>query len=433
MSAEDLPKKLICLHSGRSYEKRIVVLPKEFLEEYGGKIPESVYLHVPSGGIWRGDIVSEKSVMSIETMRNGNESIFKTSKVELEKLAISFNFNSKHMTRNAWEVKLAKKHVEKKVFYQVLSNEGVRKLQIDESLSYIHVGFLSCWWNIDLVKDNGYFSFGKVWKEFVNECNLSEGDVCIFLSTEMRNRLQVVIFKNKEISEWSPPIGEELEKSRSIFLHISSEESLQNRKIVLPRVFMEKYGSQLGTFVKLWMVDRRVWIAAFCKTDNCIFGLQRLQNYYSLEPECLMVFQYFGNCTFYLSIFGSNGMDLLNGIRRKLEVKDVVMERNEGRYAEKDNCNEACNIEDDDSDASGDSLAEVLGAENSENSCESFSVALSLSHFDEKSHGVYIPRSQKRFHSTWRKEKNVTLCYQGKRWEVKGNAAGKLCSSQRMF
>lgn len=45
-------------------------------------------------------------------------------------------------------------------------------------------------------------------------------------------------------------------------------------------------------------------------------------------------------------------------------------------------------IEEDESDASGTSLTEALEIENSENSCESFTVALSVSHFDNKSHGV---------------------------------------------
>lgn len=90
---------------------------------------------------------------------------------------------------------------------KVLSNEALKKLKIDESVSFINVGFVSCWWDIDLVKDNGNFSFGKVWNDFVNDCNLSEGDVCIFRSTDIRNALQVAIFNNKEICKWSPPIG----------------------------------------------------------------------------------------------------------------------------------------------------------------------------------------------------------------------------------
>lgn len=144
------------------------------MEEYGDKLPENVYLNVPSGVIWSGSFVkeagtieglqymitlynlkqyniplleynggphfnlrilncyameieyplagipSENSIIGASKIMDGNESISKYSKIELEKLAIAFNFNSKHNSGNMWEVKLEKKHVQKQFFHQVL-------------------------------------------------------------------------------------------------------------------------------------------------------------------------------------------------------------------------------------------------------------------------------------------------------------------------
>lgn len=90
---------------------------------------------------------------------------------------------------------------------------------------------------------------------------------------------------------------------------------------------MNNYGIEVGSAVKLWMADRRVWTASFSNKDNCIFGLQRWQNYYSIEPESVIVLQYFGKSTFYVCMFGSNGLDVHYGIRDKILVKDVIIER----------------------------------------------------------------------------------------------------------
>lgn len=54
----------------------------------------------------------------------------------------------------------------------------------------------------------------------------------------------------------------------------------------------------IGNTVKFWMDDRNVWVTEFDKEANIIYGLQRLQNHYSVSVDSIFVFHYFGSSTF---------------------------------------------------------------------------------------------------------------------------------------
>ncbi|KAK1347230.1 hypothetical protein POM88_055053 [Heracleum sosnowskyi] len=375
-----------------------------------------------------GSIPSKKSAIPTENLMCSHGNLLTQSKFELEILAAALNFNAYNNSDKLWEMKIDRKHLEIKDLHQVLSKEAMTKLNIDKNMGYVDVGFVIKKWKIDLVEDNGNWSFGNCWNDFAKESNLSEGDICIFNNTNKKNSFQVAIFKLKDVSNWNPPKGHELQKSRTCFLHICNKDSLQKGEIVFPRLFMEKYESQLGNAVKLWMADRYVWITALCVRKNCIFGLQRLQNFYSIKPESMLVFEYFGESTFYLSILGPNGVDILYDRTNKLLLEEVVMESTVGNYMSVSNAVEVHEegMYGKEHISSGD-YDMVEGEENSENKTENFSVSLKISHFDEKSHGVYIPRSLVNFYRKWRNRKTVTLSYQGKECEIKGNAEGKRC------
>ncbi|KAK1362493.1 hypothetical protein POM88_046967 [Heracleum sosnowskyi] len=409
-------------------------------------------------------IPSKKSGIQTENLMCSNVNLITKSKFETEILEVALNFNAYNNSDELWEVKIDNKNLEIKDLHQVLSKEAMGKLNIDKKVGYVDVGFVKNYWKIDLVEDNGIWSFGNGWNDFARESNLSEGDICIFNNTNKKNSLRVPIFKLKDISNWNPPKGDELNKSRTCFLHICNKDSLKKGEIVknntilsplflengncklfsnensyylqvLPRMFMQKYERKLGNAVKLWMADRKVWITALCVKDKCMFGLQRLLNFYSIMPESMMVFEYFGESTFYLSILGPNGVDILYDQQNKLLLEEVVMESTVQNYMSVSDSTEVHeegihgdeHISSEDYDIVEESLPILSREENSENKTENFSVSLKNSHFDAKSHGVYIPRSLVNFYKKWRNQKTVTLSYQGKKCPIKGNAEGKRC------
>lgn len=73
-----------------------------------------------------------------------------------------------------------------------------------------------------------------------------------------------------------------------------------------------------------------------------------------------------------------------------------------------------------------DSDEQILG-NNSETNNNMFLVTLRTSHFESKSHGVYLRKICNNFYKEWKKGKHLTLCYKGKYWKVKGNVSSKRC------
>lgn len=94
---------------------------------------------------------------------------------------------------------------------------------------------------------------------------------------------------------------------------------------VVPRVFIQKYAESLKDTIKIWMADRNVWIVCYSKVDSTIFGSERLLNNYLILCGYLVVLHYFGKSTFYMSIFGFNGVDILNSYSDKMLLENVVV------------------------------------------------------------------------------------------------------------
>lgn len=96
-----------------------------------------------------------------------------------------------------------------------------------------------------------------------------------------------------------------------------------------PRIFREKYGNNLRNIVKLWMPDRHVWIAYFSHEKQCVEGLQRLLEHYSVVENYIFLFHYIGESTFYMTMFSNNGIDALKGLRKRMLITEVVVCKNE--------------------------------------------------------------------------------------------------------
>lgn len=95
----------------------------------------------------------------------------------------------------------------------------------------------------------------------------------------------------------------------------------------IPKSLLKELGTHLDTGVALWMADRNVWIASYCKQNNCFSGLKRMLDHYSVLNGWSLLFQYVGKSTFYLSIFTPNSVDVLNDIKpsKKLLLREVVI------------------------------------------------------------------------------------------------------------
>lgn len=77
---------------------------------------------------------------------------------------------------------------------QVLPGDAVLKLNLNESVQFIEVGFKNLKWAINLKWLNGEAYLEKGWIEFLQECRIAVGDVVVFSKKLSSNFFRVVFF-----------------------------------------------------------------------------------------------------------------------------------------------------------------------------------------------------------------------------------------------
>ncbi|KAK8717525.1 hypothetical protein V6N13_044790 [Hibiscus sabdariffa] len=97
------------------------------------------------------------------------------------------------------------------------------------------------------------------------------------------------------------------------FFKIILEDTIQDKKLGIPRKFVKKYGNGLSNSVLLTVPSGDTWHVELTKSDGVVWlqnGWQELVEFYSLKNGYFLVFKYEGNGKFLLLIFDMSASEI---------------------------------------------------------------------------------------------------------------------------
>ncbi|XP_035539099.1 putative B3 domain-containing protein Os03g0621600 isoform X2 [Juglans regia] len=97
------------------------------------------------------------------------------------------------------------------------------------------------------------------------------------------------------------------------FFKIILPRCLQDRKLMIPRRFIRKYGEGLSNVAFLKLPNGAEWKLELTKCDGRVWlqkGWQEFMEYYSLKLGHLLVFRYEGNSHFYILVFDESATEI---------------------------------------------------------------------------------------------------------------------------
>ncbi|XP_071724891.1 B3 domain-containing transcription factor VRN1-like [Rutidosis leptorrhynchoides] len=98
------------------------------------------------------------------------------------------------------------------------------------------------------------------------------------------------------------------------FLKIILHDTVNQRKIMIPVMFVRKYGSDLSSPVVLKVPTGAEWKVGFEKSDHGEIWLQsgffEFMEHYSIVYGHLLVFKYDGNSKFSITIYDSTATEI---------------------------------------------------------------------------------------------------------------------------
>ncbi|KAK9038800.1 hypothetical protein V6N11_023653 [Hibiscus sabdariffa] len=97
------------------------------------------------------------------------------------------------------------------------------------------------------------------------------------------------------------------------FFKIILEDTIQDKKLGIPRKFVKKYGNGLSNSVLLTVPSGDTWHVELTKSDGVVWlqnGWQEVVEFYSLKNGYFLVFKYEGNGKFMLLIFDMSASEI---------------------------------------------------------------------------------------------------------------------------
>lgn len=81
---------------------------------------------------------------------------------------------------------------------QVLSVEGCSKLGLNNSMTWIEIGFETYKWLVNLKWENTKLLFNnQIWAKFIEEAIIRVGDICVFSRTTHCQKFKMAVLENQ--------------------------------------------------------------------------------------------------------------------------------------------------------------------------------------------------------------------------------------------
>ncbi|KAK1398129.1 hypothetical protein POM88_007992 [Heracleum sosnowskyi] len=237
---------------------------------------------------------------------------FKLSDNEIDKLNGIFVYNAYNTCLGDYDLLIVKEHLKRNTYYKVLDNDACSELGLDESITFIKIGFKCLMFKIRLKWCNGMLLFDNGWHTFVKAINIRKGDVLVFQSTSHCHKYEISLFEKKIVSKYCRIEGTGHPHIVKKWFKILNETTIFTGEMEIPRKFVDNYGWTVGEHVKLVVSDVGEHSVKFWKERNVLYGLSELLEIYSLPKSCVLVFTYMEFSTFYVEMFDRNGRNNLD-------------------------------------------------------------------------------------------------------------------------
>ncbi|KAK1390082.1 hypothetical protein POM88_018260 [Heracleum sosnowskyi] len=379
MSAVLVKKELnfITLNRPSAYVCGSLILPLCFSEKYGDDLPESIYLKLPCGSIWRGTFsrsnncieglesmfkyyrlkpyqvvsfhYSGGSIIEIEifnsygiekeyplrdkpcekpifTRKGGGwfkDAYYLECDFEVEKLESQFCYNAIRNGTGVYDLVISKDHLKRGLYHEVLSSNACHQLRLNDTMSWLEIGFNFLKWKIKLRWKNGKVTFYKGWYDFARAGKLRQGDICVFQHTGHSQVFEVAIFARRNSLKFNT-LGPQHGKSLMKWFKVLSSETTLSGELEMPRMFIENFGGLLTETVHLVVADGNEYCVRFCAFKNLLYGMKKLFSKYNVAEDFVLFFDYVGRSHFFVSIYSNNCFDILDGLSDKTLLMDVL-------------------------------------------------------------------------------------------------------------
>ncbi|KAK1388622.1 hypothetical protein POM88_016800 [Heracleum sosnowskyi] len=190
-------------------------------------------------------------------------------------------------------------------------------------MTWLEIGFNFLKWKIKLRWKNGKVSFYKGWYDFARAGKLLHGDICVFQRIEHPQIFEVAIFARRNSLKFNT-LGPQHGKSLMKWLKVVSSETTISGEMEMPRLFIDNFGASMTETVHLVVADGSEYCVRYCAFNNLLYGMKKLFLKYNVAENYVLFFDYVGRSHFFVYIYNKNYFDILDGLRDKILLRDVL-------------------------------------------------------------------------------------------------------------
>lgn len=370
---KDIHISFISHNESSDFEVGKMKLSLLFVEEYKNVLPEEIFLHFPSGKVWKClfnknadcvegledvmifygikpfhmvifhyiggpnfnvEIFNESAVeicyplesfqLSTKGQIRRNNTLFQNIRldcthVEVEKLRQTLHYNACVNFPGICEYQISTDDLKSEYWYQVFSLEDCRKMKLNVEMEFIRIGLYNCMWTVKIKWKNGTVFLDNSWYTFLKEANLVLGDLCIFHKTKFPATYRMAVTSKKLMDDYG--VSEEYFKAIPQHVHygwkwfkIFDEKSLESGELEVPRLFSLKFCHEIGEKIHIRMSTGHEFSAKYNSSRKSISGIRRIINKFCLFMGTTMIFEYTGDSNFLVSVYEYHGLDSLKEV-----------------------------------------------------------------------------------------------------------------------
>ncbi|KAK1363373.1 hypothetical protein POM88_038934 [Heracleum sosnowskyi] len=344
---------------------------------------------------------------------------------EVDKLESQFCYNTIKNGTGVYDLVISKDHLKRGLYHEVLSSNACHQLRLNDTMTWLEIGFNFLKWKIKLRWKNGKVTFYKGWYDFARAEKLRHGDICVFQHTEHPQVFEVAIFARRNSLKFNT-LGPQHGKSLMKWFKVLSSETTLSGELEMPRLFIDNFGGLLNETVHLVVADGNEYCVRFCAFNNLLYGMKKLFSKYNVAENFVLFFDYVGRSHFFVSIYNNYCYDILDGLRDKILLMDVLNSTKCPVVVLSDDSS--------DSDAGTENknsimvrssvvMDETLNTESNrvenddspdeaaEDNLPTFRVVLKPSRADKKDHGVAFPCTLLPIYKPWRNGAVITVVW----------------------
>lgn len=328
-----------------------------------------------------------------------DEFIYGCNCLEVEKYISIIAYNAIRNNPEEFKIEVSGLENSEEMQHLVLRKELHNLYKYWEGMAKIFLTLALMEWEVELHWVDDTCKFGRGWYKFVKELDLSNGDVIFMHIIDSPHIVNTCILKKEDVS-FEKEAGKK--NGRSSFYKILYPEVIEDGYVVLPTLVGEDTEKMLCGSQKI-IIDGIAWNIRYHEKLRMIYALDELIEHFGLMVYDTIHFRLGLDGVLSARIYKMDGMKIIysrperTSRNRKCDDFFLFEESCEDTDLEMEEVNAR---DDDPVTNAGNNIDNVIEiAEN--NLLYQFSERLIACHFDNKCHGVHIPRNIKFQNRDW--------------------------------